>query len=332
MEKRFSLISYARDDMVTHESDNLVELLSFVKKGQTTWLTISAYTLADKEAVTQLLSFFAITSISAEQILAANLTEFIGEYHDCLYTEYSVPFQDEAAQETVRATGSVILGKDFLLLFVARRIGLFKHTRQKLLAGNKQIQQQGADYLLYQLIRAMVSKIEDALFRSLVERFEELEDDVIASSGEAEILDEILAVREQVKPFYDSVRRLAFFVETIQEEDSHFIGEHASQYFATRLEQDVAEMWRGYFRLRTWIAELLDIHRANMGEKTNHVIHILTIVSTIFLPITFLSSLYGMNFVDMPELDYPYGYPITLLVMILIVVGMIVYMKKKKWI
>ncbi len=331
MEKRFSLISYTQDNIDTHTSDDLAELLPHVKKGQTTWLTISAYTLADKEAIEQLLAFFAVTSISADQILSANLTEFIGEYHDCLYTEYSVPFQDETTQETVYATGSVILGKEFLLLFVARRIGLFNHIRHKLLAGNMQIQQRGPDYLLYQLIRAMISKIEDALFRSLVDRFEELEDEVIASSGEAEIMDKILAVREQVKPFYDSVRRLAFFVETIQEEDSEFIGERTSQYFATRLERDVAAMWRGYFRLRTWSTELLDIHRANVGEKTNHVMHILTIVSTIFLPITFLSSLYGMNFENMPELKNPNAYPITLLVMVLIVVGMIGYMKKKKW-
>ena len=332
MEKRFSIISYAQDNINTYATDNMVELLPHVKERQTTWITISAFTFADKEAIEQLLAYFAVTSISADQILSANLTEFIGEYHDCLYTEYSVPFQDETTQETIYATGSVILGKGFLLLFVARRIGLFNHIRQKLLAGNKQIQQYGPDYLLYQLIRAMITKIEDVLFRSLVEHFEELEDEVIASSGEAEIMDEILAMREQVKPFYDSVRRLAFFVETIQEEDSLFIGERTSQYFATRLERDVAAMWQGYFRLRTWGAELLDIHRANVGEKTNHVIHILTIVSTIFLPITFLSSLYGMNFVNMPELKNPYAYPITLLVMVLIVVGMIVYMKKKKWV
>ncbi len=97
------------------------------------------------------------------------------------------------------------------------------------------------------------------------------------------------------------------------------------------MQKDLDSLWQGYFRLRNWASELLDIHRANVNEKTNRVIHILTIISTVFLPITFIASLYGMNFANIPELQQPYGYFAVLMLMIMIAIVMVVYMKRKKW-
>jgi len=79
------------------------------------------------------------------------------------------------------------------------------------------------------------------------------------------------------------------------------------------------------------MSELLNLHRTNIGERTNNIIYVLTILSTIFLPLTFLSGVFGMNFAYMPGLDHPFGYYGILLLMLIIVLGMLIIMKRKGW-
>ena len=90
-------------------------------------------------------------------------------------------------------------------------------------------------------------------------------------------------------------------------------------------------MQAGYQYLRTWSAELIEIHRANVNESTNRVMKILTVISTIFLPLTFIVGIYGMNFADMPELEWELGYPTVMLGMALLAGGALFFMRRKKW-
>lgn len=332
MKKRYSIINYNQNNHKGYDSDDIADILEQLNTGQTTWITIHHYKSANKDDIDQLLAHFNVTSISAEQILAHHSIEFMGEYNDCLYSEFNIPFYDIATQEIVQVEGSMLLGKHFLLLFAVNEAENFDRIKEKLLINGSSARRRGIDYLLYLLIRALITIIDDALYRTLVEQFEILEDEVIASNGEPIILDKILAIREQVKPFYEAVRHLAVFVSTIHEEDSQFISKQVGNLFSTNLKQDVDTLWEGYERLRHWVTELMDIHRANIGERTNRVMHILTIVSTIFLPITFLASLYGMNFQNMSFLKDPSGYDKTLGLMVFIVVIMVIYMKLKKWV
>lgn len=332
MNKRFSIINYTAEHITAHESDDVAEILTAVQDNQTTWITFDRYTPNDRNAVEQLLSHFSITSVTTDQIFNKSLEESLGEFPDCLYAKFGLPLFDLTTMTTNRIWGNVILGKKYLLLFTENNPTVFDHSRNRILSQDSRVRHHGSDYLLYLLIRSLIIKLEDSMFGSLVERFEKLEDEVIASEGEPEILDKILALREQVKPFYESLRRLGLFVDTIDENDKRFISKRASKLFATKIERNIESLWQGYTRLHDWSIELIDIHRANIGERTNRIMHILTIVSTIFLPITFLASLYGMNFQRMNFLNDPLGYDKTLGMMVLIVIGMVIYMKWKKWI
>ncbi len=327
----FLLISYEQNTIESFSSNNVSDILEKVDHNRFSWLTINNYSDSDRATIEQILTAFAIDTSLADDMLDHILLEFTGEHPDYLYLEYAVPLFNPQTKDYDQAKGSVILGHRYLLSFVETNLGLFNNTRQKILAHQTRVQQFGPDYLLYLFIRAAVINVERLMFVDLVQQFEIFEDEVIASAGKDTILDGILALREQVKPLYDSVRRLGQFIEYIREEDSRFITPQTSTYFQMNLEQDMQALWNGYFRLRTWTSELMDIHRANVNEKTNRIIHILTIISTVFLPITFISSLYGMNFENMPELNQPYAYPSVLILMTIIVVVMVIYMKRKKW-
>jgi magnesium transporter len=180
-------------------------------------------------------------------------------------------------------------------------------------------------------MRTAITKAKKLLFVDLTQRFEDLEDRVTANPGEDFVLDEIMDLRAQIRPLYDTVLRFGSVISFILEEESRFITEHTRSYFERNLESDRRELWNGYREVRSWTTQLMDIHRSNMDEKTNTILKILAVISFIFLPITFLASLYGMNFTNMPELNWPYAYYLTLGFMAAIAIGLLIYMKKKRW-
>ncbi len=328
---KYSLVSYDKTSIQLFASDNLAEILAQVVPERVSWLTVSGYNPADRADVEQVLAHFAVTPELARDIFDRTLLDFSGEQPDYLYVEYALPQFNASKTGYQHARGSAVLGQDYLLLFNEKKLGLFDQIRQRVLAGTTRAQKYGPDYLLYLLIRVVAGNLWRLVYVDLVEQFEELEDKVIASHGQDFILDKIIAQRELVKPLYDSVRRLSDIIDFVLQDESRFITPKAHKFFDKNLNQELESLWQGYLRLRSWTSELLEIHRANINERTNRIIHILTIISTVFLPITFISSLYGMNFEHMPELKHPYGYYMALGLMVTIVVVMLIYMKRKRW-
>ena len=114
-------------------------------------------------------------------------------------------------------------------------------------------------------------------------------------------------------------------------DDFQWISEPVKAIFNQDLVHHVDSLWQEYQTLRAWMSELMEIQRDNIASKTSERINRLTILSTVFLPITFIAGLYGMNFKYMPELEQPWAYPTVLCVMALIVIGSIAYAKKQRW-
>jgi magnesium transporter len=114
-------------------------------------------------------------------------------------------------------------------------------------------------------------------------------------------------------------------------EDFQWISQPVKELFQEELVHQVDKLWQEYQALRAWMSELMEIQRDNIASKTGERINRLTILSTVFLPITFMSGFYGMNFKYMPELEQPWAYPVVIGVMVLIVICSIAYAKKQRW-
>jgi len=328
---RFVLVSYDKSSLEQIAGDDLAQILDAVRADRTSWLTVNGFSQADAPLLNQLLGFFGIQPLLTEMILAEELQEFTGERRDCLYLDFEFVERYSAQNgfETVR--GSVVLAKNCLLLLDRDSSGFFDTERVKIVNHESRAQEFPADYLFYLLVRTAIARTKKLLFVDLTQHFEDLEDRVITFSGQDFVLDEIMLLRTQIRPLYDIVLRFSQLNSFILEEESRFITNHTRTYFEKNLESDRQELWTGYREVRSWTIQLMDIHRSNMDEKTNEVVKILTIVSFIFLPITFIASLYGMNFSNMPELELPNAYFFILLLMALIVLGLIIYIKKKQW-
>ena len=244
---------------------------------------------------------------------------------------YVIPIFDLTIDEYHYECGSIILTDDALLVFDQNESSIIATVYEKVMNGGS-ARQYGPDFLFYLLVRTAVSQGKQFMYVDLNDQLEEAEDEVIDNPGEEFVLDNILELRQRIRPLYDFVYRIRATIKEILEEETPLITPHTHDLIDRYLVKDSQELWEGYLLLREGVESLMDIHRANVAEKTNRIIHILTVVSFIFLPITFISSLYGMNFAYMPELKWRYSYFVVLVVMVMIVVGLIIYMKRKKWI
>lgn len=326
---RYSVVVYDADSIASMECATIDDVLAQVQPGKVNWITIRD--VHDETELLKLLAFFQLDTFLLQEILDENLMVFETEYENCLYLEYVVPYHSPQTKQYEQSKGSYILGRDFLILYEHDIHGLFARTRRRILGQQTKAQRYGPDYLLYLLLRAAVVEHYQVTFKRLTRELEELEDYVLASSGSEEVFQDILATRENIKPWNEPLLDLEDFLEFVKDAESRFISDETARQYTKGLIREVSEMLDYYDRLHLWMKEVMDLHMANVSRNANRVMQLLTLFATIFLPLTFISSLYGMNFRYMPELDWRIGYPLVLLLMLSIAVGLVIFMKRRHW-
>lgn len=330
MENKYTLISYGPDTIDLHSSNGLDDILSQVQESRVTWVTLRGYDPSDRPDVERLLAHFGAESNVADAIFKPRPLESSDQLATCLYLNYIVPgpVLDRSTNAYVENSGSIVVGDGYLLLFDEIGKGFYDFVQTDLLRGNTRAQGFGVDYLLYMLVRAAIYQIDQLISVELVRRFDALEDDMFANPGKKDSLKALLAEREHVKALYDPLRWIDLFLTSVREGDIRVITPETIELFTQNLANDLKGLEDGYLRLSDWVSELLDLYQTYINERTNSLLQIL---STIFLPLTFISGVYGMNFVVMPGVNNPYGFYISLVVMFAIVGVMLFVMKKKEW-
>lgn len=223
---------------------------------------------------------------------------------------------------------SLVLGARHVLSFQERADDVFEPVRARLVAGTGQIRRSGTDYLAYALLDAIVDDYLPILDK-LGERLENLEERAVERPTR-EVLRELAALRHDLI----AIRRDAWpqreALHALLRGDVGGISEPVKLYLRDVHDHcvQVAEMVEVY---REITSGLLNIYLTSIANRTNEVMKVLTIVSTIFIPLTFLVGIYGMNFDHMPETHWAWAYPVLLLAMFVIAVAMLLYFRRKGW-
>lgn len=332
MDETYSLVTYTKEKITHVAGGDLADLLGQVEPDCNIWVTVNGYSATDREAIAQLFSFFDIDPSLVDDIVGDTRPAFMGETRQYLFIDSPIPYPDSPRDTYSFGRGTIILNRRAVILFDRDSSGYFDPTRNKILAGNTRAQEFGPDYIFYLLLRTAIANIKRFMLVDLVDRYEALEDEVTAYPGEDFVLDDILTLRQQVRPLYDPLLSSRELIDYVLEEESRFIAPHTRNLFERHLEKDSEQLWAGYDQLRDWSSVLLQIHHSNVFEMSKQKLNLVTIVTFVFLPITFLTGLYGMNFVYMPELEGQYNYFILLGVMVVIAITMVTYIKRRKWI
>lgn len=230
---------------------------------------------------------------------------------------------------------SVMVGEHRVLTFQEGAPGdCLSPVRARLRESKGQIRRRGPDYLAYALIDAVVDGYFP-LVDSWSHRLEQLEEKLEADPDEHALIAEVRDIRREVVMFRRTVRHMREGVSFVARSTSPLISDETRPYLRDCLDHTV-ELHEEIEHIREWTTELLGSHQALVGQRTNEAMQTLTVIATIFIPLSFVAGVYGMNFDtsspwNMPELQWYYGYPIVMGFMATIAGGFLLYFKRKGW-
>ncbi len=223
---------------------------------------------------------------------------------------------------------SFVLGANFVLSFQENGSDVFHSVRDRLRGGKGRLRQSGSDYLLYALVDAIVDHYFIAL-EVLGERIETLQERVIADPQPDTLRDihalkrELLVIRRAVWPLREAMNNLS-------RAEGSFLGEATKPFFRDVYDH-VIQIVDTIETLREIVSASLDIYLSSVSYRLNSVMRVLTVITTIFMPLSFIASIYGMNFEYMPELKWAWGYPVVLGLMGIVATVMLAGFRRRKW-
>lgn len=223
---------------------------------------------------------------------------------------------------------SFVIGRNFVLSFQENGTDVFKPVRDRLCGGKGRLRQSGADYLMYALVDAIVDQYFLVL-ESLGEKIELLQEKVVADP-KPETLREVHALKRQLLFLRRAVWPLREATNSLSRSDCPFLHEPTKVFFRDVYDH-VVQIVDTIETLREMVSASLDIYLSSVSYRLNAVMRVLTVITTIFMPLSFIASIYGMNFEHMPELKSEWGYPAVLAAMGLIAAGMLIAFRQRRW-
>jgi magnesium transporter len=223
---------------------------------------------------------------------------------------------------------SFVIGRNYVLSFQENGTDVFRAVRDRLRGGKGRLRQQGSDYLLYALVDAVVDEYF-AVLEALGEKIESLQERVVANPN-PDTLRDIHALKRQLLFVRRAVWPLREAINSLSRSEHPFLRE-ATKVFFRDVYDHVVQIVDTIETLREMVSASLDIYLSSVSYRLNAVMRVLTVITTIFMPLSFIASIYGMNFEHMPELKWPWGYPLILGVMGLVAAGMLIGFRQRKW-
>jgi len=325
-QSKITVIRYEENFFEKKEVSSAADLSGEKDKPGKLWIDIIG--LQDVALLGNIGNLFGLHPLILEDILNTDQRPKIEDLTDYLYIvlrNFHNHENDTLPSEQV----SIVLGKNFILSFQEKESALFEPVRERLAGDKGKIRKAGCDYLVHALIDNVVDNYF-ILLEDMEERIEKLEDDLIRQTAPAK-LQSIHILKRELIFLRKSLWPLRETISSLQRSDSPLIDEPNALYFKDIFDHIIAII-DTVDTFRDMLSGMLDIYLSSASMKLNEVMKVLTIIATIFMPLTFLAGVYGMNFKYMPELELPWGYFAVLAVMLTIALLMLKFFRKKKWI
>lgn len=321
---KISLIEYNETDFIEHEFYDLSECISHIKPHLVKWINVEG--VHKTEVLEKIGKLYNVHPLTLEDIAHVDQRPKFEDYDNYVVAIMKmINFNGKIVAEQL----SIVLLENMVISFQEPEGGdAFDIIRTRLRQSKGRIRKYGADYLAYALMDAVV----DCYFHTIEkigDIVEGVEEDIIANHTKKSLIQlhelkrEMIYLRKQVWPLRDMISNMV-------RSETKLINPSTDIYLRD-LQDHVTRIIDTVETYRDLLSGIMDIYLSTNANKMNEVMKVLTIMSSIFIPVTFIAGVYGMNFDYMPELKSPYGYAITWGVMLSIMLGLIVYFRKKKW-
>lgn len=324
---RIDVINYNDKDFQEMVIEQIDECFIFKEKPNVSWINVEG--IHQPEIIQKLGDCYGFHPLILEDILNTGQRPKIEDFRDYMFIVFKMLYHRDKSDEIVTEQISLILGQNFVISFQEGMEGdVFNQIRERIKNDKGRIRQMGADYLAYSLMDAVVDNYFVILER-LGERIELLEEDLV-SDPTPNTLNMLHNLKREMIFLRKSIWPLREVVGTLERGDTLLINESTRRYLKDVYDHSI-QVIETIEIFRDMLSGMLDIYLSSISNRLNEIMKVLTLIATIFMPLTFIVGVYGMNFKYMPELEWRWGYPLILGVMLAVGIIMLTYFKRKKW-
>lgn len=320
-------LTYSDQTFQEIQTDRVEEILPLATNAAKKWITIQG--IHHIEALQQLGAAFGLHPLVVEDIVNTDQRPKIEDYGDYLFIVMKAVSRYDPAQALMVEQISVIVGANYVLCFLEGTDDPFAGLRERFHSEKGRLRSMGSDYLVYAHLDTIVDQYFP-LLEQLGEDIELLEERLITQADRAALKTlhrfkrEMILLRRSIWPLREVLSHLERGESALIHSSTHIflrdVYDHTIQLIET------TETYRDM------LAGMMDIYLTSLSNKLNETMKVLTVIATIFIPLTFIVGIYGMNFTFMPELQWPWGYPLVMGVMFLLAIGMLWSFRRKHWI
>lgn len=324
---RLSVMEYAEGVCIEKNDVTLSDCLSLLKNDTMTWIQV--YGVKDPQVIGAIGKEFELHPLVIDDIINTRQRSKLDIYGNQIFLVVRLLRYSEQDETLKDEQVSVVFGHNYLISFLETSSEVFLTVKERLMRENNRIRKMGADYLAYTLLDIIVDN-----YFIILEKFDDkldcLEEELTCLPKPETILQiqhakrELVVLRKAIWPLRDVVNRFLHIETPLVSRNTQIYLQDIYDHIVRTI--DIIEGFRDV------AAGMFDIYLSNINIRTNEIMKVLTIVSTIFVPLTFITSFYGMNFEFIPELHKKYAYPIVIFIMLSIALGMTLFFKRKKWI
>ncbi|MCL4108032.1 UNVERIFIED_CONTAM: hypothetical protein GTU68_017060 [Idotea baltica] len=321
---RVTVTHYNKNMHETYEVKSLAEIIDKKPDDSLTWVNIEG--LNNIELIDSLGKEFNIHPLVLEDILHTNQRPKFEEFEDFHYIV--LKNLSLKSSEIIYEQISILLLKNYVFTFREKRDNLFEPVEVRLKNAKSRFRNLGTDYLAYVILDLIVDQ-NFILQEKLDEIIDDTEEELLGNPDSA-TLSKIQKIKRELIFMRRTVSPLRELLSSILRHEGELISEKTQIYYKD-IYDHVLRISETIELQRDMVYGLLDMYQTFMSNRMNEIMKVLTVFASIFIPLTFLAGIYGMNFEYMPELKWRYAYPVLWLVFIIVTIGLLYYFRKKKW-
>lgn len=326
-EVKITIMDYNEAHFQEKEVKTIEECFAFKGQPTVTWINIEG--IHNVEILEKLGSCYGFHPLILEDILNTDQRPKMEDFGEYIYIVLKMLKYDNRKNEIVIEQISLILGKNFVISFQEGLEGdVFDPVRERIRTSKGRIRKEGADYLAYSLLDTIVDNYF-LILEKLGEKIESSEEELVVHPTQ-ETLHLIHDLKREMIFLRRSVWPLREVLGNLERMDSILVNKTMGIYIRDVYDHTI-QVIDTIETFRDMLSGMLDIYLSSISNRLNAVMKVLTIIATIFMPLTFIAGVYGMNFKYMPEIGWKWGYVWALFLMLAVTVIMLFYFKKKKW-
>jgi magnesium transporter len=325
-EIKITLMNYDQEQLLEKELPTIEASFPYRDTLPVTWINVDG--LHEMNVVEKMGAHFGIHPLVLEDIVNTGQRPKAEDFDEYIYIVLKMLDIDTAVDHITAQQVSLIIGPHFLISHQEKEGDVFNYVRDRVRKGRGRIRKSGSDYLAYALMDAVVDNYF-AILEKLGEKIEQLEEELLENPT-SRILEDIHHLKREMIYFRKQVWPLREVINSLIKDPSELIQE-TTHIFLRDVYDHTIQVIDTIESFRDVLSGLSDLYLSTVSNRMNEVMKVLTIIATIFIPLTFIAGIYGMNFEFMPELKLQWAYPTLWVLLIVIFISMVLWFKRRKW-